>query len=300
LVSLQAVGSSPANLFISRNTGSTPPSLLKNLCIKLRIRYRAFRWLLVALVLVALYYFSGTQEHGTVSNPSTYPATPSAPSVPASSRKQISTIYDNTIYQPGWSWDRNEKCQLDPVYKLGQSDIASAKKGWQDFLESVKPRIEQATALKKFGNTTITRGIVYTGHSHVLKQFVLSVKMLRKLNCKLPIEFWHFDEITSQEADLIGLLDGVKVQNLKLIKDSPLKLKKEDGKMWEMKGASILHSSFDQVLFLDTDNVPARDPTVLFDSQPFKETGAIFWKDFGKLGKNNAIWSILGMLVCFI
>lgn len=219
---------------------------------------------------------------------------PTNSTAPTQIRKQLKSIYNGTTHQPGWSWDRNEKCKLDPVYNLGESKIASAKKGWQDFLESIRPRIEQATASKNNSNSVKSRGIVYTGHSNVLKQFILSVKMLRKHSCILPIEFWHFDEITNREAELISSLGNVTVRNMKLIKDSPLKLQKEDGRMWEMKGASILHSSFDQVLFLDTDNVPARDPTVLFDSQPFKETGAVFWKDFGKLGRNNAIWSILG------
>ena len=49
-------------------------------------------------------------------------------------------------------------------------------------------------------------------------------------------------------------------------------------KMYSMKGACMMATDFDQVMFLDADNIPARDPTFLFDSPAFKETGALFWK----------------------
>ena len=39
--------------------------------------------------------------------------------------------------------------------------------------------------------------------------------------------------------------------------------------------------------------MPFRDPTFLFDTAPFKETGAIFWKDFWKTKPENPIWKIL-------
>ncbi len=205
----------------------------------------------------------------------------------------IKNILNTSLSQPSWNYDVNEVCVLKkPTMSL--SDIQVAKLGWKSFLKSVQPKIDSSISIRKEGDPK-TRGIVYTGHSGVLKQFLLSVKMLRKFKCNLPIEFWHFDEITEKETALLtSSMDLITVRNMKTILDSPLKLKKEDGRMWEMKGASILHSSFDQVLFLDTDNVPAKDPTFLFDSQPFRETGAIFWKDFGKLSNDNPIWSILG------
>ncbi|KAG2518183.1 hypothetical protein BBO99_00007553 [Phytophthora kernoviae] len=39
-------------------------------------------------------------------------------------------------------------------------------------------------------------------------------------------------------------------------------------------------SYFDRVLFLDADNVPVRDPSFLFESPEFIDTGAVFWPDF--------------------
>mmetsp|Transcript_34902 Transcript_34902/g.84405 ORF Transcript_34902/g.84405 Transcript_34902/m.84405 type:complete len:383 (+) Transcript_34902:104-1252(+) len=42
---------------------------------------------------------------------------------------------------------------------------------------------------------------------------------------------------------------------------------------------AIRMSSFENVLFLDADNIPLRDPSFLFEDEDFRLTGAIFWPD---------------------
>ena len=41
--------------------------------------------------------------------------------------------------------------------------------------------------------------------------------------------------------------------------------------------------------------MPLKDPTFLFYTKPFIETGAIFWKDFWLTRPDNPIWRILGI-----
>ena len=62
---------------------------------------------------------------------------------------------------------------------------------------------------------------------------------------------------------------------------------------FQVQVASILSSKLDEILFLDSDNTAVTDPSFLFDSQAFIETGAIFWKDFWKTNPKNPIWDIL-------
>ena len=64
---------------------------------------------------------------------------------------------------------------------------------------------------------------------------------------------------------------------------------------WELKAFSLLHSRFAEVLLLDADNVPVLDPAFLFDDPVFREKGAVFWPDFGRLGPERAIWRITGI-----
>ncbi len=35
-----------------------------------------------------------------------------------------------------------------------------------------------------------------------------------------------------------------------------------------------------QIIWLDVDNIPLRDPSFLYDSEEYKATGALFWQDY--------------------
>lgn len=62
---------------------------------------------------------------------------------------------------------------------------------------------------------------------------------------------------------------------------------------FHVKAAAIINSRFQNVLYLDSDNIPARDPTFLFDSVEYKQTGALFWPDFWKTAAENKIFRLL-------
>ncbi|KAG6966089.1 hypothetical protein JG687_00005034 [Phytophthora cactorum] len=65
---------------------------------------------------------------------------------------------------------------------------------------------------------------------------------------------------------------------------------------------AVYNSAFDQVLFLDADNVPVRDPTFLFESEEFVRTGSVFWPDFWHpqftifhIMADSLLWQLLDM-----
>jgi FkbM family methyltransferase len=64
---------------------------------------------------------------------------------------------------------------------------------------------------------------------------------------------------------------------------------------WELKSYAILHTRFKEILFLDADNVALRNPEYLFETAEFKQTGALFWPDFGRLSKRRPIWRLCGV-----
>lgn len=117
--------------------------------------------------------------------------------------------------------------------------------------------------------------------------------LLRKLGCRLPIEFWHLgpEELDERMAALVAPLD-VTCRDARAILPPPRRLAG-----WELKPWAILHSAFEDVLFLDADNLPVRDPTDLFESEVYQEFGAVFWPDLdaslvstGRIG--SATWDI--------
>lgn len=61
---------------------------------------------------------------------------------------------------------------------------------------------------------------------------------------------------------------------------------------FQLKGEAIARSSFTDLLYLDSDNVPLRDPTYLFSSPAFREHGYVLWPDFSKDSADNPIWRL--------
>jgi alpha 1,2-mannosyltransferase len=58
---------------------------------------------------------------------------------------------------------------------------------------------------------------------------------------------------------------------------------------------AVLHSEFEQVLFLDVDSYPCRNPEFLFDDPQMKEHGAMFFPDAPWMKLLPEVWQAMGM-----
>ncbi|HWX20675.1 MAG TPA: glycosyltransferase family 9 protein [Candidatus Binatia bacterium] len=140
------------------------------------------------------------------------------------------------------------------------------------------------------------RGIVMCGGG--VRYFTCAwvcINILRRVGCKLPIEFWYLGprEVSKHMAGLLKPL-GVECRDaMKVRKRFPARILHG----WELKPYAILHSRFREVLLLDADNVPVVDPEFLFETPQFMKTGAVFWPDFKRPygQKAKAIWRSCGM-----
>ena len=119
------------------------------------------------------------------------------------------------------------------------------------------------------------------------------INMLRRLGSSLPIEIWHLgeEELPTELCALISRRGATFVDASKLRETKPARILQG----WPLKAYAILNSRFENVLLLDADNVPIKNPEYLFKSRQFKKTGAIFWPDFGRMSRNNPIWNICGV-----
>jgi hypothetical protein len=147
-----------------------------------------------------------------------------------------------------------------------------------------QPRDYPATRFAGRGIVICGGGIRYFTNAYVC------IRMLRKLGCALPVELWHLDgEITDTMRDIVAPL-GVLCVNASRVRERwPARILNG----WELKPYAIIHSQFREVLLLDADNVPVNDPEYLFDCEPYKQTGAIFWPDYGRLGSDRLIWQVM-------
>jgi len=64
---------------------------------------------------------------------------------------------------------------------------------------------------------------------------------------------------------------------------------------WPLKPYAIIHSPFREVLALDADSYPVRNPEYLFSYPEYQQKGAIFWPDLGRTEKERAIWEVMGI-----
>ena len=141
---------------------------------------------------------------------------------------------------------------------------------------------------------TRPRGVVICGGGR--KYFPCAwvcVRMLRHLGCELPIQLWHLGE-REMDDPMRALIEslGVECVDGEALREAhPARLLNG----WELKAYALVHAPFDEVLLLDADNVAVVEPTFLFETPEYREAGAVFWPDFGRLAPERSIWSVCGV-----
>lgn len=119
------------------------------------------------------------------------------------------------------------------------------------------------------------------------------IRMLRQLGCKLPIELWHQDDAdwSATLERLVRSMDVIPVNTHAVLQQFPATVDHR----FAIKPYCLVHSRFQEVLWLDADQVPVKNPAFLFETPPYRETGAVFWPDFGRYGKEHALWGFTGV-----
>lgn len=105
----------------------------------------------------------------------------------------------------------------------------------------------------------------------------VAVRILRHLGVTLPIELWYRGP-AEMSAAMIELVRPYGVRCVDAYEEARRHpIHRLDG--WELKSFAVLHSAFEEVLYLDSDNVPVENPERLFDREEYRATGAVFWPD---------------------
>lgn len=141
-----------------------------------------------------------------------------------------------------------------------------------------------------------SRGFVSAaGNSDTTQRLLTLLRILRRHHhADLPFQVWTFPgELAPGSAEYREL-----TQELGATVHEAQGLEKDQGawKNFQIKGLAITSSSFQEVVYLDSDNIPLRDPSHLFESPTYREHGtrAAFWPDLSKDHVDNAIWRIIG------
>lgn len=143
-----------------------------------------------------------------------------------------------------------------------------------------------------------SRGVVFAAGNHrTVEKAIVCIREMKRLGFKkddgFGLEVFHFEgemDNAKLRAELEALGATIRM----------VSLKKTPGqwKNFELKAESILRSSFDEVLYLDSDNFPLSDISKLFDAGLFKDPkggNAVFWPDLNRDHPDNAIHRLLGI-----
>jgi FkbM family methyltransferase len=130
------------------------------------------------------------------------------------------------------------------------------------------------------------RGIVILGGGPFFPGVYVTVRMIRHFGCQLPIEVWHHGQ---REPVIRPWLEALGATCVDL--DARVNAATPPPRLhgaWASKVFAIMNSSFEEVLYLDSDCYPLVDVDRLFD---LNRHGTIFWHDF-PVGEQNIHWHI--------
>jgi alpha 1,2-mannosyltransferase len=140
-----------------------------------------------------------------------------------------------------------------------------------------------------------TRGIVMTAGFTQLPVLVISLRMLRRTECTVPVEVFlaSDSDYDKQVCEILFPELGAKCVVLSdIIRASGTGVALET---YQYKFMSLLFSSFEDVLILDSDAFPTRDPSFIFDDRPFNQTGMVLWPDFWFPSESPYFFEITGL-----
>jgi len=150
-------------------------------------------------------------------------------------------------------------------------------------------------AIPSYKGHTQERGIIIcAGGVKLFTNAWICINMLRHHGCELPIQIWHLGlaELDDTMAEL------VRPYGVECVDAYKIRAQEDDVRIcngYEVKPFSLKHCKFKEVLLIDADNCVCVDPTSLFDSDEFLQTGTLFWPDYGRLEPTRIIWKATGV-----
>ena len=168
-------------------------------------------------------------------------------------------------------------------------EIDLRRLSWHDFIDN------KLLAYDAYKDRFNGRGIVIVaGNQKSMKRVKVILRALKKLGSQMPIEIHYWDDEMTKESQKEISFMWPKMYFNDLSAPSNILKTNHDGLYinYQLKTAAVVNSRFEELLLLDSDNIPLLDPASLFESPIYKEYGTIFWPDIARTRPNNPMWAI--------
>ena len=170
----------------------------------------------------------------------------------------------------------------DVVHSLSQSHLRLI----------THPDFDEAN--EKAGDIYKGTGVVTVAGGPYFPPALLSIRMLRKTNSTLPVQVFLQSQSEYERAICEEVLPALNAECF-VIEDYLRKSDPFQVTPYQLKILAILFSSFEKVLFLDSDCFPLRDPKELFTAEPFHSTGLLSWPDYWIATEDPVFYEIAGL-----
>jgi predicted GH43/DUF377 family glycosyl hydrolase len=138
------------------------------------------------------------------------------------------------------------------------------------------------------------RGVVIAGGGdRYFASLYVTVRALRHVGCRLPIQVWYLGRNDEMPPRRQALLAPYQVECV----DADAVRRRHPARNlggWELKVFATLHCGFEELLFLDADSYPCRNPEFLFAREDYRARGAIFWPDLA-MADTRLKWPAYGV-----
>jgi alpha 1,2-mannosyltransferase len=178
--------------------------------------------------------------------------------------------------------------QLTKYLTVPDVTVSDLKKNHDAFLAGIEN--EYPTDIYETGS----KGIVYTGGDRYSWLTLMSIMNLRQLGCTLPIEVLipKYEEFELNICrDIFSRYNAKCIYLPRYVGQTVFD--KHEFKGYQYKGLALALSSFENVLLLDADNTPLKNPEKVFTSEPFISHGLVTWPDFWKRSTHPAYYNII-------
>ena len=252
---------------------------------------------LIALALLGLAWLQLTRNHNRPQLPLLKPLS-----------NDSTTPHPDTVspgYQPGLLefWDKLSQALVDAAPKASLPDerieapinsFANVKKGFNyrpDLLQLPEKDVEDlrdahsrfvarlSELAPQLPYKKGTKGIVTTAAGGFVPILIVSLRMLRRTESKLPVEV--FMETNDEKKEICeSILPKLNARCLILSDIFDAVPPKAEISRYQLKAFAMLFSSFDEIVLLDADNLAVEQPERLFSTEPFVSRGFVSWPDY--------------------
>lgn len=168
---------------------------------------------------------------------------------------------------------------LESIFALqaAHSNFTSLLQSWPDHLA---------------GNVFNGTGVVIVGGGEYFGPAVIGIQLLRRSGSNLPVQVFVTDKSEYEHGLCQNYLPKLGAECL-ILSDF---IQGFEITHYQLKSLAMLLSSFEHVLYLDSDSIPLLNPeTELFAKEPYTSTGLVIWPDFWISSESPSFYTVVGL-----